>query len=422
MSRSPRTMICRVAVALCALAPALPTGTAARHGASDGERPNEVVVKLTSAADLPAVAIEYGLDPTPLSSLAGFAVYRLRIVSGESPGDLSERLVEDPAARVVYAEPNQLGQTPEGRARIVWAGTGTPSQYQGQWGGPVVSLSQAQSVTRGAGQVVAVIDTGVDSSHPALAGRILPGYDFVDNDTDPSEEGTPVVDPLFGHGTHVAGIVALVAPDAQIMPVRVLTPDGFGEEWVIAEAIRYAADPDGDPATDDGADVINLSLTSLAKSRLVRDVINQVTSAECVHSSPDDLPCLFPEGEGPVIVAAAGNSADDRPEYPAGDGRDGTISVGASTQRDRLAQFSNYGSWVDVLAPGDGILSSIPGGGYASWSGTSMAAPFVAGEAALVRAVYPSLSCEDVVRRLIRTSDSISGQVRRRIDVAAAVR
>ena len=122
---------------------------------------------------------------------------------------------------------------------------------------------------------IAVLDTGVDFSHPALAGHLLPGFDFVDFDNDPSEVGNQTTGP-FGHGTHVAGLIALVAPDAKIIPVRVLDQKGIGNTWVLAEALAYAADPDGNPATHDGADVINLSLSTLRRTRLLRDVLEKV--------------------------------------------------------------------------------------------------------------------------------------------------
>jgi subtilisin family serine protease len=96
--------------------------------------------------------------------------------------------------------------------------------------------------------------------------------------------------------------------------------------------------------------------------------------------------------------------------------------VGASTQSDTLASFSNYGSWVNVAAPGDHILSTVPGGLYATWSGTSMAAPLVAGVAALVRAAYPTLNPAQVVQRLVSTADNMGGQVPHHVDAAAAVR
>ena len=100
----------------------------------------------------------------------------------------------------------------------------------------------------------------------------------------------------------------------------------------------------------------------------------------------------------------------------------GVLAVAASTETNTLAGFSTYGSWVQVAAPGERILSSIPGGGYATWSGTSMAAPLAAGSAALVRAAYPSLRPTDIVTRLITTSAPLAGSVRRRVDAAAALR
>ncbi len=123
--------------------------------------------------------------------------------------------------------------------------------YVAQWAPGTMHLVEAHRVRRGAGVIVAVLDTGVDRRHPALAGRMLAGFDFVDNDSDPSEEGSVVEGP-YGHGTHVAGLVALAAPEAKILPIRVLDRRGVGNMWVLSEAIRYALDPDNDPASDDG--------------------------------------------------------------------------------------------------------------------------------------------------------------------------
>jgi subtilisin family serine protease len=128
-----------------------------------------------------------------------------------------------------------------------------------------------------------------------------------------------------------------------------------------------------------------------------------------------------PNQRGAVVVAAAGNNGSDIPEYPAAEGVPGSLAVGASTRTDTLTSFSNHGSWVQVAAPGEDILSSIPGGGYAVWSGTSMATPLAAGEAALVLAANPGFSTVDVVAHVISKTEGINGPVPKRLDVAAAL-
>jgi subtilisin family serine protease len=253
-----------------------------------------------------------------------------------------------------------------------------------------------------------VLDTGVDLTHPELAGRIVAGFDFVDNDADPSESGVYGQDYGFGHGTHVAGLVALAAPDAKIMPLRTLKPDGIGTIWAQAEALRYAR--------DQGADVINLSFSFRTPSKLLNDILAEVT---CTTSVSTD--CLASVRPGAVVVAAAGNSSATIPEYPAATLVPGVIAVAASTEADTLTSFSNYGVWVDMAAPGERILSSVPGGGYATWSGTSMSTPLVAGTAALVRATYPGMRPGQVELHLTRSATTISGLVQRRVDAAVAL-
>src|SRR5262249_35382179 len=117
----------------------------------------------------------------------------------------------------------------------------------------------------------------------------------------------------------------------------------------------------------------------------------------------------------------AGNGGNDVKQYPAAEDVDGLIAVAASTSDDKLATFSSRGSWVQVAAPGQGILSTVPNGLYATWSGTSMAAPMVAGEAALVRARFPYLGNKDIARQVIRMSANISGDVPFRIDAGFAL-
>ncbi len=178
----------------------------------------EVLVKLYNMGDLPNIATANGLNPTPIDQFGSRAIYRLEIVNGTAPPDKAVALVND--ARVQYAEPNYLGQTPEGRGRVSWSVGGDSGAYAEQWAPDKLRLPEAHTVTYGAGVRVAVLDTGVDATHPALDGKLGPGFDFVDYDADPSEVGTPGEDIAYGHGTHVSGLVALAAPDATILPAR----------------------------------------------------------------------------------------------------------------------------------------------------------------------------------------------------------
>lgn len=403
-------------------------GTAVRAQDLDGFVPNEVLMKLVRASDLNSVAAGYGLHPIPLAQFGTRAIYRMSILDGASPPEKAAGLAADP--RVIYAEPNFFGQAPEARQRVSWAKGDESQGYADQWAAIMIRLPEAHTVTRGAGVTVAVLDTGVDAEHPALAGRLVTGFDFVDMDALPAEEGNHDEHIAYGHGTHVAGLVALAAPAAKIMPVRVMDPDGFSNIWVLAEAMAFAVNPDGDLKTDDGAHVINLSLSTVRQTHLLADIGKEIT---CMKDRDDDdedeedddddeRGCLTRNTQqGVVIVASAGNSASGTPEYPAAEGVPGSLAVGASTPSDSLTSFSNFGAWVHVMAPGQNILSSVPGGEYAVWSGTSMAAPLVAGQAALVRAANPRLDAAAVVKRIRDSSFVIAGHVPRRVDAAAAL-
>ena len=241
------------------------------------------------------------------------------------------------------------------------------------------------SGTKGSGAIVAVIDTGVDLDHPEFSGRIVAGYDFVDNDA--------IADDGEGHGTHVAGTIAGsdsdgvgisgVAPDSQIMPIRVLGDDGTGWTSDIVAGIRWAA--------DQGADVINLSLGGGGYSPTMADAIR------------------YASNKNSVVVMAAGNSGYSSPEYPAAHAVNNGIAVGAVNQDRNLASFSNRaGSEVldYVTAPGVNIYSSIPGGSYDYYSGTSMATPHVAGVAALLKSHDNSLTSESIEDLIIGTASN----------------
>jgi len=362
---------------------------------------NEVLVKLNPLANVLNIVMTYGLDPNigPNDQLGLLPIYRLRIIDGVSPLTKAAALALNPL--VVYAEPNYIGQAPEGVYQYGWSkGDNDDTGYKNQWAPDKIRLPEAHEVSRGAGVTVAILDTGADLTHPALAGRLVQGFDFVDLDADPSEEGAYGQDVAYGHGTHVAGLVALAAPDAKIMPLRILKPDGTGNSWLLAQAIRYA--------NDYRVGVINLSYSVQHRSLLIDEVLSIVTSVQ----------------PGAVVAAAAGNSGGTAPEYPAAEGVPGLLAVAASTLSDSLATFSTRGSWVSVAAPGERIVSSVPlasGVAYATWSGTSMAAPLTAGTAALVRAAQPNLKPAEVAQQIIVTSATIRGSVPHRIDAAAAV-
>ena len=404
-----------IVMLLSVLVPIVP----ARAQELDDYVPGEVLVKLVRVTDVAGIAADYGLDPIPLDQFGTRAIFRMRILDGVSPLERAAQLAGD--ARVIYAEPNFIGQAPEGLQRVSWPKGEAGDDSQEQWAAGMIRLPEAHTVTRGAGITVAVLDTGIDLNHPALAGHLIDGYDFVDLDADPGVVGTPEQNPNYGHGTHVAGLVALVAPEARIMPVRVLDEDGNGNIWVLAEALAYAINPDGDLNTADGADVINLSLGTTRRTDLLSEIVAAVTCEEDDDPDEDDDCLVGPNQHGSVVVIAAGNSGSSIPEYPAAEGVLGSLSVGASTSIDALASFSNHGSWVQIAAPGEDILSSVPGGEYAVWSGTSMATPLVAGEAALVRAANPNFTSSDVVGHIISKSEGIDGPVSKRIDVAAAL-
>jgi thermitase len=242
-------------------------------------------------------------------------------------------------------------------------------RYGEQWHLPSVSAPQAWDVTTGSSSVtIAVIDTGVDYTHPDLQTKCVAGYNFVSRTSDPMDD--------HGHGTHVAGIAAAVGNNstgvagvdwtARIMPLKVLNSQGSGYDSDVASAIRYAA--------DNGAQVINMSLGGSDYSYTLAEAIN------------------YAHNKGVTIVAASGNESTSV-SYPAA--CEHVIAVGALESNDSLAYFSNRGSAQDLTAPGVSILSTIPGS-YGKMSGTSMASPVVAGCASLVVATHSGYSPDQV--------------------------
>lgn len=369
----------------------------------------EVIVKLRPGVSPRALAVSSGLSSAPrkIDRIPGEAIYRFKLTDGTSPADKAAALDANPL--VLDAEPNYLGQVPEARQRSSWAVGQGAGDYLGQWAPAQIGLSEAHAQSRGAGVTVAILDTGVDLAHPALAGRLVPGYDFVAMDDTPQEEEGDGPGSAFGHGTHVAGLVALSAPEASIMPLRTLGPEGTGDLWSQMLALSYAA--------ASGADVINLSFSFGERSKIFDDMVAELS---CTTAGYAD--CRSAQRPGAIIVTAAGNSGANVREWPGASAAPGMVTVGASTELDTLADFSTYGAWVPLAAPGENIVSCVPYGGYAAWSGTSMATPLVSGVAALVRSSASGLRPAEVARRLVLSADTLEGPVRLRLDAATAVK
>jgi subtilisin family serine protease len=239
--------------------------------------------------------------------------------------------------------------------------------------------------TVGNGQMVAVVDSGVQTNHPDLAGNLAPGYDWVGRDTDPNDED--------GHGTHVAGIIAAldntsgvvgVAPEAFILPLRVLDENGTGNTSDVSEALDFAG--------DQGVRIVNASLGADDPSP---------TEQAAIADHPNTL-----------YVVAAGNDGGDvdtHPVYPCAYNLPNIICVGASDFNDDRASFSNYGvQTVDLFAPGDRIVSTYLTSGYAVAGGTSMAAPHVAAEAALLLARDPGLDRATLKTKIVDDGDDVA--------------
>ena len=405
----------------------------------------DIVVQLRDGTSVQALAARFRL--TVVEQFGQRPIWRLRGPAGANVARLLKSLGDHPG--VQYAELNTATQMPGGRNVSVWAIGGDAGAYVGQWAPVALRLPEAHAVTTGQGIRVAVLDTGIDLSHPVLVPRLarqpgghVLGRDFVDGDDVPAEVGTRA-DAGFGHGTHVAGLVALSAPGARLMPARVLDAQGRGNAWVLAEALGWAVDPDGDPATDDGAHVVNFSLGGTRETQLLKTVTRLVT---CDFSFDDDDDGDFKDagfdadrercrqGRGAVVIAAAGNAGNDIERlYPAAEEVKGSLAVTASTIDRQLAPFANYGGWIGVAAPGANIVSTVPGGGWGTWSGTSMAAPLASGTAALVmtqpakdgdpsRPVPRQWRAEDVVKRLTDRVEVLCGPSIKQVDAAAAVR
>ena len=382
----------------------IPIAFAAEEGATDGQNvadadggdsvattvdgqlcvEGEVIVKFKDKTNAP----ELSGTLSALNSVEGEALPLDNTVVAEVPeGESIEGFVGSLEAQpnVEYAEPNYIYML---NRTVNDPDAQLPSPKQ--WHLSKINAYDAWDYTMGSSDVLAaVIDSGIDLSHPEFAGRIQYQYDFADNDSIASDD--------YGHGTHVAGIIAATSDNGAggtgIAPkVNLLIADVFkwwtidGEQTIgasttnIIEGINYAV--------ANGADVINISIGGVAYNATYEATVNNAVAA------------------GVVIVAAAGNRGTDAPSYP-GD-YSGTISVIATNSNNNRTSFSNYGNEKDISAPGINIWSTFLDWTYSSKDGTSMASPVVAGVVALMLSKNPDLTPTQVKDILYSTATDVT--------------
>lgn len=371
--------------------------------------PGEFIVKMRPGTTPQAITAQGGisamnLQSKPVGSLqSGIVLMKAGagVMSAASEGQTLQALRNNP--NVLYAEPNYIVTLNDPKDVLAPEQPQQPSRtapndpmYARQYHHQNIQSEAGWNVTQGNGDfILSIVDTGVDTNHPDLAAKLLPGYNTVD-DNDSMSDGN-------GHGTHCAGIaaaitnngvgVAGVAPNVKILPIKVLSDSGSGSYASVAAGIIKAADM--------GAKVISMSLGGPSNSQSITDAVNYALSKDA------------------MLIAAMGNSghgsdANPRPikSYPAA--VPGVMSVGATDKSDAIARFSQAGEWNSITAPGVNILatfpthsSGMPGTDYGAISGTSMATPAVAGLAALVRSQFPQLNAKQTEEHIEATADDL---------------
>ena len=342
--------------------------------------PDEIIVKYKSSNRF--------IDHGAIARRQGRHLDVVKLDAGESskagkfkPNRLWQRIRQiRQDSNVLYAEPNFHGHFEQ-----TIAAAPDDTSYPNQWWLPAVGDRQMWALGRGTGVVVAVIDTGVDMTHPDLVPNLLSnGYNFGDGNANPQD--------MRGHGTQVAGIIAAsqnngfgvsgLAPESKILPIKINVGDqDYFTSDRLANAIAYAV--------SQGAKIINLSLTADQQTQTVQDAIQSALDM------------------GIIVVAAAGNYSG-AVEFPAN--MPGVLGVAATDEFNHLASFSKTGPEITVAAPGTNILSTALGGGVIAYypGGTSFSAPIVAATVADMLSVNPALP-GDVISKQLRDNASVIG-------------
>ena len=251
-----------------------------------------------------------------------------------------------------------------------------------QWHLPKIGSPQAWALTTGStSMVIAVIDSGIDPHHSDLASKLVPGWNFVLANNNTAD--------VLGHGTAVAGTVAAATNNgigvagvnwgSRVMPLVVVDTNDFAAYSDIASAIQYAA--------DHGVRIINISIGGVNPSTALQSAVDYAWS------------------KGAVVFASAMNDSSSARYYPAACNH--AVAVSATDSNDHLASFSDFGPWITLAAPGTNILTTVNGGGYGYWNGTSFSSPIAAGVAALVLSVNPQMTNDALVALLKQTADPV---------------
>jgi thermitase len=362
--------------------------------ASFAQSPERIIVKRDpglTAADRADLRADVGARLVEVLRLPETEVVT---VPADRADDALAKLNANPS--VVYAEPDLLRSAfalpNDARWPLMWGLSNTGQAPFFGTPGDDIHLLDAWSFSQGAGQTVAVVDSGLDLGHDDLAGQIAAGGRNFVQGANPSDLSDPLA-----HGTHVSGTIAAlannaigvvgVAPAAKVLPLRVFDSGGNAFDSWIAQAFDYAGDL--------GLRVVNASLGSEGGN-------TSQTLSNAIGAHPNTL-----------YVTAAGNSGrnnDTRTVLPCEVPQPNVLCVGATDYDDQRPSFSNYGATsVDLFAPGVAIWSTLPGDSYGSESGTSMAAPHVSGEAALLLAAAPSLTAQELKDFIMGTVDSRPG-------------
>lgn len=366
-----------------AFAATMVTAQGGPGGGNGGYKPSEIVCRVDSTITIDEINDLFGT--TVRGHQPQTDCFLLYVTGGRNADSLAKLIGE--MSSVVYCTPNYYLIAPEGlQGSSPFPDLERTGDMDGQLAATTLRLSETRPVATGAGVRVAIIDGGVNLTHPYFAeqtGDLVPVWDYVDGDSLPVDEPGGA---NSGHGTFVAGITRLVAPDADLLIYRVLDTAGFGDGFTVASAVLRAI--------DDGCRLMNLSLGMTG-----------------MHEGLEDALKLARQRDIQVVTAAGNDSTDALSEFPFPASRDYCLAVAALDSVLLKASFSNYGVNIDVCAPGTRVYAPYLEDLYAWWDGTSFSAPFVTGLAALLKQQNPVASWDDLynaIRSSARDVDTLN--------------